>query len=80
MTTWNPRYVAYAAAHGCDPETMLAEDAKCYPGGRMAGFMQWIGSRWEAWRAANGRKHDEPLAPNDHASFDAWLSGGASRS
>lgn len=73
MTTYNPRYVAYAAAHGRSPADMLAEDKDCWPGVRMVGFILWIGRQWEAWRAANGRKRDDFLTAADHASFDAWL-------
>lgn len=32
---WNPRYVAYAAEHGCDPDEMLKRD------GNMVNFLCW---------------------------------------
>lgn len=48
----NPRYVAYAAAHGRTTDEMLAHDRDAFPGGRMAGFMIWLGRAWQAagWR------------------------------
>jgi len=33
---WNPRYAAYAAAHGCTPDEMLQRD-----GGTMTNFLCW---------------------------------------
>jgi len=36
---WNPRYVAYATAHGRAPGEMLAADEAEFPGGRMTGFV-----------------------------------------
>lgn len=69
----NPRYVAYARAHGCSPEDMLKLDEEHYPGGRMAGFITWVSERWADWRVANDRPRDAILSSEDHASFDAWL-------
>lgn len=40
-TEWNPRYIAYAEAHGRSPEEQLAADRVAYPGGCMAGFILW---------------------------------------
>jgi hypothetical protein len=42
MAEWNPRFVAYAKAHGQTPEGMLQNDKEKFPGGCMAGFMLWI--------------------------------------
>ena len=78
---WNPRYVAYARAHGHTPEGMLAHDTEAWPGGKMAGFILWISQQWHAWYALpaqKGRKrHNDVLGDDDYASFDAML-GGAS--
>lgn len=51
--SWNPRYVAYARAHQRTPEQMLAQDEVEYPGGKMAGFMIWIQSRWSEFEKAS---------------------------
>jgi len=69
----NPRYLAYAKAHGTlDPEAVLARDRERYPGGCMTGFIVWLGYRWAEWLKATGRRR--PLTEEDHAAFDAWLS------
>lgn len=38
----NPRYAAYARAHGRTPEAMLEHDRAEFPGGCMAGFIAWM--------------------------------------
>lgn len=42
---WNPRFVAYAAAHGRTPDAQTAHDDAAYPGGHMAGFILWASER-----------------------------------
>lgn len=70
----NPRYLAYCRAQGCAaPEAMLALDEERYPGGRMAGFMLWIGERWRAWKQAVGLGRDAILGEAEHAAFDRWI-------
>lgn len=77
MSEWNPRYVAYAVAHGQrNPEQMLADDWVTYPGGCMAGFMIWIDDRWDEFAAGNGwvrtssGSRDHCMSEQDHADFD----------
>jgi len=70
---FQPRYIAYAAAHGRTPDDMIAYDADRYPGGIMAGFILWIGDRWREWRAVNGRRADDVLSDADYASFDRMI-------
>lgn len=72
---YQPRYIAYAAAHGMSPEQMLAADAVRYVGGKMAGFMIWTSQQWRAWAKASGRDSRAPKSAADHASFDAFLAG-----
>lgn len=72
--SWNPRYVAYAKAHGRDPAAMLAYDRERWPGGRMAGFTVWVSERWAEWRTARGRHRDDVLTDEDHEDFDDFLS------
>lgn len=80
---WNPRYAAYARAHGRTPEAMLEHDRGAWPGGRMTGFMCWIADRWRAWwerrrtRPGAGRSLDVHVKDDaDHVDFDAMLREG----
>lgn len=75
MTEWNPRYLAYCAATGgLDPEATAARDAVAYPGGRMVGFIIWIGQKWAEWHVLKGRvRFQTALTAADHTDFDAWL-------
>jgi hypothetical protein len=78
---WTPRYRAYARAMGTpDPDERLRLDEIAWPGGRMAGYILFIGDQWAAWRVARGypltaaefsRKFI--LTTEDHADFDAFL-------
>lgn len=72
--SWNPRYVAYATAHGHSPQDMLAVDRARFPGGHMTGYVVWIDGQWREWRELHGRSWLAALTAADHASFDAWLS------
>ena len=77
--SWNPRYVAYARAHGRTPEEMRAHDADVWPGGRATGFILWISKQWQRWHEERGltcspaswKRHI--LSQQDHDSFDAEL-------
>jgi hypothetical protein len=71
---FQPYYLAYARAHGRSPEEMLQADRAAYPGGRMAGYLVWIGSRVEEWRKLNGRARHDSLSSADRQAFGAWLS------
>lgn len=72
MTTWNMRYVAYAAANGLSPEAMLEADQARYPGGCMCDYIIWIGQRWAEFRKLFAR--DRHITTEQyHADFDAWL-------
>ena len=49
----NPKYVAYAKAHGRTPEEMMQHDAEAYPGGCMTGFILWMSEmKKEFWKAS----------------------------
>ena len=69
---WNPRYVAYALAHGRAPVAMLEHDKKRCPGGCMGEFIIWMGRRWAEWCALTGAI-PHSYTQTDHANFDAWL-------
>lgn len=70
--SWNPRFVAYATAHGHTPESMIQHDRLRWPGGQMCGFILWIGQQWQQWREAFNYR-GELLGPAEHAAFDQWL-------
>ncbi len=74
---WNPRYVAYATAHGREPEDMLTHDREAWPGGQMVGFMLWMSRAWTTWAEGTGhprmRDPGAYLSRADHDAFDAWL-------
>lgn len=69
---WNPRYEAYARAHGNTPDEQLEADER-----RMHGFMLWIRKQIQAW--AEEVKHPRAKDPNKclmgeaHDAFDKWL-------
>jgi hypothetical protein len=67
---WNPRYLAYAKAHGHegDPEGMLEHDREAWPGGCMCGFMLWIQARWSEHGKLYAKEIREAWA--GRASFD----------
>jgi hypothetical protein len=74
-TGTNPRYLAYCAAHGHtgDPEGMLAEDSRRWPGGSMTGFILWTRGRWDQWLALNPGRSLDRLTDADHDAFDRYL-------
>lgn len=83
VVEYQSRFVAYAKAHGLEPEKMIESDRKRWPGGAMCGFILWLGSRWAEWGSARGltkigggwlrNKRYYLLSQEDHNSFDAWL-------
>lgn len=71
---YQPRYLAYCAAHDMAPEQMLNHDKKRWPGGCMCGFIIWISEQWRAWAIARGGM---PSYRTDahHKDFDLFLRG-----
>ena len=53
MTTYQPRFVAYANSLGLTPDEAIVKDSKKYPGGKMCGFMLWIQANRKAFKAAH---------------------------
>lgn len=41
----NPRFVAYAKAHGKTADEMLEHDREAWPGGCMCGFILWMSEK-----------------------------------
>ena len=74
MKQWNPRYVAYAAVHGLDPESMLHYDKERFPGGCMMEFSFWIQARWDEFcREFGYSRYYAPWIPEETEKFDKWL-------
>lgn len=73
MKFWNIRYLAYCYPR--KPEEQLELDDELYRGGKMIGFMLWIGARWREFDALNGRRAGDCDARTDQRmrEFDAWL-------
>lgn len=69
----NPRYVAYARAHGETPDAMLARDVERWPGGKMTGFVAWISAAWLAWDRERKHGANHVRTPEEHTAFTAWL-------
>lgn len=70
---FQPRYVAYARAHGRQPDEQLAADRA---EGHMLGYIFWIDEQWRAF----WRQYPNPVPPvymrgdNQHQrEFDSWL-------
>ncbi len=74
---YQPRYLAYCRAHGLSPNEMMAHDLERFPGGLMAGFVLWLGARWQEWFAEVGHQRVKNrfayVMPEEHEAFSAWL-------
>jgi hypothetical protein len=76
-TDWNPRYAAYARAHGRTPEAQLEHDHETDAPGYMAPFMSWLEAKWAEWRKLRGIPRDvmgSGLSLEQVADFHSWLS------
>ena len=49
----NPRYAAYAQAHGKTPDEMMKHDVVEWSGGCMCGFILWISKQKQAFFIAH---------------------------
>jgi len=88
---WNPRYVAYAHAHGRTPEQMQLVDEARYPGGCMTGFMLWMDAKMRKYHSTlESNLKGEEWGYNklnevrlaicyDPKKFDSWLQEEAER-
>ena len=61
--TYQPRWLAYARAHGKNPADGELKNWH---------FVNWIRERWAQWDALTGH-HGRGRSKADHAAFDAWL-------
>jgi hypothetical protein len=75
--SYNPRYAAYAARHGLEPEAMLEADRQRFPGGCMAGFFSFIGEGMRQFRRINQLNPaafcGDSLTEIGHTQFTAFL-------
>ena len=83
---FNPRFEAYAKAHGRTPEQQLESDGQRWPGARMLGFSEWIMGKWDEWTRERLKDSPRPngwtaiewrryLASWHDGEFDKWLEG-----
>lgn len=73
MTGDDPRYAAYARAHGRTPESMIEHDRAEFPGGCMAGFLAWMSKQKAAFfRESPGSFVDRGMI-GDQAAWTAFL-------
>lgn len=69
MKEVNPRYVAYAKAHGRTLDEMMDNDRRAYPGGCMCGFILWISQmKQKFWKTSPGSFLDRYTIHDQ----DAW--------
>lgn len=69
---YQPRYLAYCAlTGGGSPSATMSRDEKKYPGGKMAGFILWVGEQWREWEGIFGKV--EMKSQEDYDRFDSWL-------
>ena len=73
--TWkvNPRYAAYAKAHGHTPDEQMTHDHETWPGGVMCGFITWMNQQKQDFFKA----HPEAFLDNwiicDQKAWSNWL-------
>lgn len=72
----NPRYVAYARAHGRTPEAQLRQDRRDWPGGSMCGYVLWNTSHLRDFSFINRNAFcpsGSGVTLIDHDAYDQYL-------
>lgn len=73
MSGWNPRYLAYCAAHGRGPEEMLAFDRARWKGGTNTGYILWSSAREREFTKDVPGHWTDRLRRVDPAAFEEYL-------
>ena len=69
----NPRYAAYAQAHGKTPSEMMEHDRAAWPGGCMCGFIVWMSEQKQAfWKVCKSAFLDR-YTIRDQAAWTTFL-------
>ena len=69
----NPRYAAYAQAHGRTPDEMMEHDRSAWPGGCMCGFIVWMSEQKQAfWKVCKSAFLDR-YTIRDQAAWTTFL-------
>lgn len=70
----NPRYLAYARAHGASSgDEMIERDRITWPGGIMCGFILWNTARLREFSKINPSAFFMGRGLIDPRAYDAWL-------
>lgn len=72
---YNPRYVAYAMAHGRCVEKMLEYDETVWVGGIMTGFKLWISEQKWLFYKAHPEYFLDRYNINNQEEWSKWLIG-----
>lgn len=74
---WSREYLAYARAHGREPDEQAEHDDAAWPGGRACGFMLWVSARLRAAAEQGlpfvGRAPSVGVTVIDHEAWSRWL-------
>ena len=70
---WNPYYIAYAKAHGMNPEEMMLHDKEEHTGGVMTGFILWMSKKRDEFHALRPDCfYDKYRSSSPIADLEAW--------
>ena len=74
---YQPFYVVYAKSHGREPDDMWDHDKERWPGGKMCGYILWMGERMRAWynltHHPRVKDSNATLWPEERTQFHEWL-------
>ena len=69
----NPRYAAYAKAHGRTTADMMERDRAAWPGGCMCGFLVWMSEQHRAFFKTCPSAFLDRHTIRDQAAWTAFL-------